>query len=340
MATMTTALSRNRESTDPALPTLGDALDVRRAEVAILERLQWRGARLVSADVLAHKRGRRSVIEYRFEVPGCGEVAILGKIRANRFGNSGYRQLLSLWQAGFQAESADGISVPEPLATVPSLRMWLQRKVRGTVSTALLTGPGALSVVESVAAAVHKLHASRVTPERRHTIDDEMRILVRCLHETAAQRPDISTRVHRLIDHCDRLAASLPVPTWCGSHRDFYSDQVLVSEDRVHLIDFDLFCEADPGLDVGNFIGHVTELAIRLHRSPVALKPVERRFEDAFAALAGEAVRWPVRVYAALTLARHVYLSGRFTDRAHLTTEILEAAEAQVEALKWQGGMT
>jgi hypothetical protein len=113
---------------------------------------------------------------------------------------------------------------------------------------------------------------------------------------------------------------------------------VLVSNGRLYLLDFDLFCEADPGLDVGNFLGHLTELGLRIYGDAGALAAVERRLEDRFVALAGERVRWSVRVFAALTIARHVYLSTRFPDRSRLTGALLTVAEQRLRSVAAEGG--
>lgn len=331
---------------DPDLPTLGAALDPVTAQAALRDRL-FPGAsapplRLRAIRVAAYKPRRRCLVEYEIEVAraggSAGTMAVLGKIRANRFGNSGYRQLRALWEAGFAADSGDGISVPEPLATIPSLRMWIQRKVEGQVVTGILNGPDGVAVAGQVAAAAHKLHTAGVVAERRHSIDDEVRILERCLREVASADDRLVARISRLVEACGRVSAMLPEPAWCGSHRDFYSDQVLVGGGRLFLIDFDLYCEADPGLDIGNFTGHVTEQSLRLFGSADALAPVERALEERFVALAGERARWAVRIYAALTIARHVYLSTRLPDRARLTAALLALAEARLNRIAAEGG--
>jgi hypothetical protein len=338
------ALGSFRDVDDDAdLPTLRAALDPEIVADALVARLgaMATGARLCSIGVKAYKRGRRCLIEYQLDRPaGAGgeTISVLGKIRANRFGNSGIRQLHALWNAGFDTASDDGISVPEPLGTVPALRMWLQRKVPGTVVTDLLSGDDGGAVAERVAGAIHKLHTAGIAADRRHGMDDELRILSRCLEEVAANHSELRARTHRLIDACARVGGLLPSPLWCSSHRDFYSDQVLVSSDRLYLIDFDLFCEADPGLDIGNFLGHVSELALRRYADPDALAAVERRLEARFVALAGESVRWAVRVYAALTIARHVYLSTRFPERSQWTAAVLSLAERRLQSVAAQGG--
>src|SRR5207249_11416229 len=107
-------------------------------------------------------------------------------------------------------------------------------------------------------------------------------------------------------------------------------DQVIVDGRRLYLLDFDLYCEGDPGLDVGNFLGHVTEQALRTRGDPAALAGVERALEERFVELSGEATRPAVRAYATLTLARHVYLSTRFPDRRPYTERLLELCEERL----------
>jgi aminoglycoside phosphotransferase (APT) family kinase protein len=126
------------------------------------------------------------------------------------------------------------------------------------------------------------------------------------------------------------LGATAPVVKACGIHRDFYSAQVIVDGSRLWLIDFDLYCLGDPGLDVGNFLGHVTEQALRERGNANALVHVEHALEERFVELSGEGVRASVRAYTTLTLARHIYLSTRFPERLRLTEQLMELCEARV----------
>jgi aminoglycoside phosphotransferase (APT) family kinase protein len=116
----------------------------------------------------------------------------------------------------------------------------------------------------------------------------------------------------------------------CGIHRDFYSDQVIVDGPRLYLIDFDLYCLGDPALDIGNFLGHITEQSLRTLGDAGALAEVERALEERFIELSGEAVRPAVRGYAVLTLARHIYLSTRFPERRPWTERLLELCEERL----------
>ena len=99
---------------------------------------------------------------------------------------------------------------------------------------------------------------------------------------------------------------------------------------RLFLIDFDLHCEGDPGLDIGNFLGHITEQSLRALGDPQALADREQALEERFVALSGEATRAAVQAYATLTLVRHIHLSTLFPERRPFTSRLLELCEERL----------
>jgi hypothetical protein len=321
---------------DPAMSSLAAALDpaeVRRRFRGRLRRVTGENGlpRLRTIRVTRYKPGRRCVIEYDLEVerPNAAPemVTLIGKVRRLRSGKSGYRLLSALWEAGFGADSADGITVAEPIGVVPEFRMWLQRKVQGQVATDLLAAPGGEDLVRRIAEAAHKVHRAGVLAKRRHTMNDELRILHERLPSVARSEPRWAWRIQRLLDACDRLGAGTLEPEPCGIHRDFYADQVIVAGPRLCLIDFDLYCEGDPALDIGNFLGHIREQSLRSLGDPEALADLEVAMEEQFVELAGERTRPAVRAYKLLTLARHVHLSTLFPERRPFTGNLLELCE-------------
>jgi Phosphotransferase enzyme family len=325
---------------DPALPTVALALDPQAVKHLFKRRLpRLAGPRGVvrpkRVRVTRHKPGRRCVLEYdvRVERPGAPaeSLTLVGKIRARRYGGADFRLLRTLWETDFDGSSLDGISVPEPVGLVTKLHLYLQRKVAGEVATGLLAAHTGSALARRIAEAAHKLHRAGVPAARRHTLADELLILRNCLNAVAQERPVWAGRLGRLFEACTRLAAATPEPVPCGIHRDFYADQVIVDGPRLYLLDFDLYCAGDPGLDVGNFLGHITEQALRTRGDPAALAEVERELEERFVELSGEAARLAVRTYARLTLARHVYLSTRFPDRRSYTERLLELCEERLE---------
>jgi aminoglycoside phosphotransferase (APT) family kinase protein len=161
---------------------------------------------------------------------------------------------------------------------------------------------------------------------------DELRILHECVPRVGTRHPEFSARLQALLTACDRLGAVVPPPLPCGIHRDFYPSQVLVDGDRLWLLDFDLYCAGDPGLDIGNFIAHLTEESLRTTGHPDTWRDREAALENRFVALAGEAVRPAVHAYTLLTLVRHVYLSTLFPDRQRLTGQLLALCETRLAA--------
>ena len=324
---------------DAALPMLGAALDPAHAASEFKRRLPSLSGegrlKLKAIRVVRHKPGKRCVMEYDVEVRRPGEVdhavTLIGKVRARRSGNEGFRQLEAIWNAGFDAQSADGISVPEPVGVISEFKMWCQRKVPGETATMVLRRPEGAALARRIAEAMHKLHRANLPTERAHTMGDELRILRECFAKLTVQKPGWTARLARLLVACEQLGAGVPPPNACGIHRDFYSSQVIVDGARLWLIDFDCFCLGDPGLDVGNFLGHVIEQALRERGDGAAFGAVEYALEERFVQLSGERVRAAVRAYTTLTLARHIYLSTQFPERAHTTERLLELCERRVD---------
>ena len=319
---------------DAALPFLARATDPADAERRIGP-LVGPAARLASIRVVRHKPGRRCLLEYDFESDrdrgGSGRVTLVGKARARGSPKEGDRLLRLLRDRGFGDDAADGVSVPEPVGVVREYRMSVQRKVPGIPASRLFGKPGDVELARKVARAASKLHRAGILPRRFHSIVDEIAILREKLGELSQARPEWRLRLARLLERSERLAGAVPTTISRGIHRDFYADQVLVDGLRLYLVDFDLFCQGDPALDAGNFLGHLSEQSLRLLGDAEALSDCERGFEEQFVSLSGPSIRLAVRAYATLTIARHVYLSTRFEERQAFTERLLELAEERVE---------
>lgn len=324
---------------DPALPMLRSALqpEYMNRRLQELPGLQRSGAdrvRLKAVRVRRHKPGRRCLIEYRLDprLPDGSSnepMVLLGKIRAKGLDRRSHEIQRELWHGGFGPYAR--IAVPEPLGVLPDLNMWLQRRVAGIPATQRLADPEGPALASRIAATVHKLQGTDIFLDRHHTMADELRILRRQLAPVIADQPSLAARIQRVLAASERLGEPLSPGTPCSSHRDFYADNVIVEGERLCIVDLDLCCRADPGLDIGNFIAHVTEFGLRTRRDATALAPVERALEEGYVALAGEATRPAIRVYTTLTLVRHIAISARMPERRALTPALLELCEQRLE---------
>ncbi len=325
---------------DARMPLLSRALDPAAVEPVLRQLAGWEGAAVRAIRAVRYKPGRRCLIEYDVAQPSSELVTLVGKARARGADHATFDLLRELRRRGFDETAVDGICVPEPIAVVPELGLWLQCKVEGVSATEGLAGANGEALARRLAEAAHKLHVADVPARREHTVADELRILHERLDALAAQWPDLGKgrggqgghRLGWLLAACDRLAATIPAPPPepCGIHRDFYPDQVLVAGERLYLLDFDLYSHGDPALDIGNCIGHITEQAVRTRGDPRALADREAALEDRFVALTGEQTRPAVRAYALLTLARHVSLSAQRVDRQSFTARLLELCEERL----------
>lgn len=288
---------------------------------------QYQFIQLLAIRVTRYKPGRRCLIEYDVAVETqarAENVTLIGKVRARGLDNYGYQLLKALWNAGFDDYSGDLISVPQPVGVIPELQMWLQRKVPGTVATHLLTQP---KVATQIAIAAHKLHQTKITPRRSHTMTAELQILRDRLPRVAQLYPQWQQRLERLLTACARVGETMPQPVMCGIHRDFYPDQVLVDNARIYLLDLDLYCTGDPALDIGNFIAHITEQSLRTLGNPDALLECETAISAQFMQLNPAVSYEAIQLYKMLTLVRHIYISTQIPERQAFTEALLDLCE-------------
>jgi hypothetical protein len=325
---------------DPHMPFLAQALDPVQVQRQLERSLagQFESPQIGRITVARYKPGLRCLLEYDLCLQRPGQkpktITLLGKTRPQGVDYTTYRLVRALAQTGFGPDSADGIQVPEPVGVIPDFHMWLQCKVPGVPATCLLPEAGGLALAGRIAEAIVKLHQAGVPTHRRHTVAKELAILRERLFELAKEKPQWGPRLARLLRDCDRLALRLTDSSSPGIHRDFYADQVLVDGSRLYLLDFDLYCQGDPGLDVGNFLAHLTEQSLRTLGNPDKLADRERLLEERFVELAGERNRQAVRLYAILSLVRHVYLSTQFPDRKPFTEAILVLCEQRIRNVK------
>lgn len=325
---------------DPAMPFLKFALDpdtaCRELEAALGSVTGGASVRVRAIRVIRYKPTRRCLIEYDLDFMQSGRMVealtVIGKVGARGPDTKMFACLQALWRDGFDAHSEDGVSIPEPVALVPALHMWLQRKVPGAVATSLLAGHDGVALTRRITDAIHKLHRFGPQAPREHTMADELGVLRGRLSAVARLYPTLEPRITGLLDSCEQIAATIGEPPWAGVHRDFYPDQVLVDGSRLYLVDLDLYAQGDPALDVGNFIAHLIEQGLRLHGDADALSVQIAAMQERFAMLSGDVAR--VHVYVALTLARHVSISTQIPERRWTTLALLELAERHVQALR------
>jgi aminoglycoside phosphotransferase (APT) family kinase protein len=298
-------------------------------------------ARLREACVLRQKPGRRALIAWRFATGTESNRKIVGKYRAKGLDHKAFACQQALWRDGFHAQAR--FSVPEPLAVLDAQHIWLQRHVDGVTLAELLLKkppPGVLADTGSAAglalAALQHSTALRQAVGNRHwAFSDELQVLSEGFEHVASRYPNWRSRLSSLFAACARLSSPLAMARQSVLHRDFYPEQVLVSpSDARHLtlLDFDLCSYGAAALDAGNYLAHVSELALRQYADIGAFGVHEKAFLRAYLNTSPQVTSAEVQAYRALSLARHIFLSTRFTARTHTTQALLIYCEKLMES--------
>lgn len=311
--------------------SLGECIDPARMRPLILSALglhdqNWQ---LRPVQVLRHKPGRRALLQYVLSHPVEQKQVILGKLRFKGLDKRGFRVQKALFEQGFDIPK---LFVPEALAMLPEQRLWLQRKVGGVMASKLITPQGTPTLSERIGRAIASLHRTKLDIDRHWTLDDELKMLDERLQQAATARPAWADRIHALMQALRRMADGMSHNPSTGIHRDCYADQILVDEDRLWWLDLDLYCQGDPALDVGNFVAHLMEDALRHHRSETALDAHRQALVDAYQAECPDVKRDSIEGWTTLALARHVQLSTQFSARLHTTLPLIECCEQRLAA--------
>lgn len=208
----------------------------------------------------------------------------------------------------------------------------------GRLLSEVLTDPQPLSEqVSHVGAALAALHAQH--PEGLPSLarKEEAASLVSLADWLGVICPDVSQHVQTL---AQRLAMSLlrESPVSMPIHGDFYAKQVLLSDDRVAILDIDEAKYSDPAADLGLFIAHLERDVLRGILAGHAVPPIRDRFLEGYQAATGRLIPSRVALYTAVGLFR--LAPDPFRHRESDWPERIEAILARVVAILddgWDG---
>tara|TARA_Y100001956_G_scaffold82587_1_gene104142 strand:+ start:3967 stop:6198 length:2232 start_codon:yes stop_codon:yes gene_type:complete len=275
------------------------------------------------------KADKRALIEYT--VDAGDETTIIGKVRAKGLDKRSWEIQKTLYDQGFDDKAHDNIQVPKPLFALANLNAWFQLKVDGEIAFTPFCESTNSEFPQHLALAIYKLHNTGLQPNKEHSVEKELEVLRTNLAHVIVHRPDLTQRLHQLLEACTVLCSPLNTEVIRPIHRDFYHDQVLWDGEKIYLIDFDLVCFGSPYLDIGNFIAHIQEQCLRLHDNPFYAQNNIQQFVNRYLLLCGhkEAMQ-DIEIYRLLTLVRHIAISDRIPQRQPFTDKIVSFCEEQI----------
>lgn len=299
---------------DPDMPDLANILYAD----GILRLLGDRQIKLTGpAQLFRHKAGRRALAEYPAE-----PAPLIAKMSHKRLKSGILHLHQDLRKAGFDGSGADGLEVPEILGTDNRLGLMLMHKLPGAMlmSDSL---DGADTLMRAGRALAH-VHLSAVSTRRCWTMEDEATVLSDALAKASSLRPAHARELSRISARATKALTQLSPVKPVLIHRDFYQDQVLVTPDKISLLDFDLAAMGDPAVDLGNFIAHLRELSLRRHGDTASLAALEQAFLAGYVQMNPKPDPDRIELLAQTSLARHLFISLRIEQRRPIFERLLQ----------------
>jgi aminoglycoside phosphotransferase (APT) family kinase protein len=171
------------------------------------------------------------------------------------------------------------------------------------------------------------LHAAQVAGPPR-TLADDLDELREYVAPMAQVEPALAERYAAAVERIAALAgadASAPVAT----HGAFRTDQYLIEDDRLVMIDLDGFCWAEPERDLGNFLAYLRWKAIRKPADATFIERAGQVFMEGYTSSAPAPDGRRLAIYEADSLLK---IAGRryrslTVKEWHLVPRLVEAAD-------------
>lgn len=203
---------------------------------------------------------------------------------------------------------------------------------------------GALTLdhaMDACAQIVNALHRSNIALGRRRTLDDDLTGLRNDIREVQRISPELGAQFQTWLERIESYAeeSDALLPRFC--HGDYTYAQVIFDGRQSELVDFDTVCQAEPALDLGQFLAYLRAAAHKAGKAassgatPIAVQLGEH-FLDAYIAAAGdqiedvERLRIRVSVYEVVSLMRMALHSWQQLKATRLENAIAVLEEAMV----------
>jgi hypothetical protein len=307
---------------DKKLPGLETALDHEQMKPFLAGYLNpgrpgLESIRTCTVDILRYKPGKRCALRYRFSYDGSdstGNVAIAGQSASRMAGEShvgegskpSQRSLIGkiygdgqegarifgimseLARRGFDWGAADGIKIPHPYGYIPGLQMVVMEDVPSPSLKEMLSVPELDQHLQRAARALLKIHhcplgvvrRQRVT--RKFQVEGRVSIVKQAVSKAVKACPALRMPFKASMSGIKELSRGIFCPQPTLIHGSLYLAEFLVGENEMTIVDFDTFCNADPAIDVGNFLGHLRWKGLQLEWSPEEARRHAQTFLTAY----------------------------------------------------------
>jgi Phosphotransferase enzyme family len=270
------------EPADEALPTLPRLTDPEQARELLEQSIRagspaYPDLRIQSCipRVMRYKPGSRCTILYRLQYgPDASDTwpdVVVAKTYQGDKGWIADEGMRKLW--GSPLSKGDIVTIAEPLAYVPELKLLVQGPIREEqtlkelIRSALRDGtPEALEqlyqYMRMTAAGLAALHQSGAYHGETATWADEISEIREVIEQLGLSAPELVDAAAPLLRRLEQLDAQYPADPAVPTHRSFRPAQVLIHKGKIGFIDFDGFCQAEPALDVALFCATIKDIGL------------------------------------------------------------------------------
>jgi ABC-type multidrug transport system fused ATPase/permease subunit/Ser/Thr protein kinase RdoA (MazF antagonist) len=328
---------------DGDLPSLLEATDSRFMTAVLRDVLA--GELVVErcrVELVQYARRGRCVLRYHVDGHGATRV-VYGKLHSDEQGELAAAAATALRQR--LGDAGVRLAVPRTLGHRRDLRLALSEAVPGTPQVVPLVRErvaGGTAAGHAVAAAVAEsariaaaVHGSGVPLGAPRTLGDEIGAVRRDMAHVERAAPLLGPRLAAVLAEAEALGAGTSALPARFAHGDLTPAQVLSDQGRFSLIDFDAACQAEPALDLGQFLAYLRVAACKAEtaagREPGGLgDELARTFLDAYAEAVGnrdpDALRRRTVAFESVSLVRIAIRSWHQLKAARLRT-VLDAID-------------
>jgi len=280
-------LSLETEPPEKKLASLAQVTDARQSLV-ILEKVFRDEDRLpedrsivsCTPQILSDKPGSRCIIRYELEysspsesLPRCPRT-IIGKVyRNDRKAQNAFEGMSALWHSSLAESSL--VTIAEPIAHLPDLKMMLQAVIPGEESLedllkSLVKNPQSetrekvFDYMRKTARGLAVVHQCGAVYGEHIEMSERFADAREKVHRLAVIVPELESRILPMIEQLEHLAAVYPEETVVPTHGTFNPEQVLIEGEKIGFIDFDSQCMAEPALDVGLFRAAIKDTGMNI----------------------------------------------------------------------------
>jgi hypothetical protein len=316
---------------DPLMPSLHKCVDP-----------EWVGGALkrsVEAELVDYTPEIGAMVAYR--EPERRRVVAFGKASPKETCGLIYLVMKRLWDS--EARRAGRLKLAKPLAFRPEADLLLQSRVYGRPIAGDRNRTIFMRLAEEAGRALAAVHGADVPFGSERKLDGLIGRLDDSLADLGLIAPPLYDTVKRLVaqlkERAERSRPQSPVP----SHGDYKYDQLLRYRQQFVLIDFELYCRAEPALDLGTFCAYLPPSRPLGWQDAAAAEVLRARFLARYERASGhpidyarlglyEAAMLGIRANALVTRQRDDWAT-RASQMLDLALERLVAPEPNAERL-------